>query len=134
MAIEQQISELITNIAALNQTMGSLANALAGIANTAEREAVSAFVDPPTVSAAVEETRTVVVEVATPAPTPAAVVNPESLAPITFDEVKSAVMALATRDRNKAVALFAKYKVSKVSDLKPEQYEAVLNDAEADIP
>jgi hypothetical protein len=131
MALEQQISELIANVAALNQTMGSLAHALAGIANTAEKEAVVAMTESPVVPAAVAEKEVVVVEIA---PTPVApVVNPESQTPLTFDDVKSAVMALAARDRNKALDLFAKFGVAKVSDLKPAQYAEVMKAAEADI-
>jgi hypothetical protein len=132
MALEQQISELIANVAALNQTMGSLAHALAGIANTAEKEAVVAMTESPVVPAAVAEKEVVVVEIA-PTPVTPPVVNPASLTPITFDDVKSAVMALAARDRNKALDLFAKFGVAKVSDLKPAQYAEVMKAAEADI-
>jgi hypothetical protein len=50
--------------------------------------------------------------------------------PVSYDQVKKLILQISKADRNKAVALLARFGAKGGTELKPEQYAKFVNDAE----
>ncbi len=68
---------------------------------------------------------------AAPAQSAAAPAATASAAAVPFKAVADAITELAEKDRDKAVALLAKYGAKLASELKPEQFAGIVADAKA---
>ena len=120
MSLEQQLERFNTNVEALipllKDSLSAVYGALGGVAQaTAEPAAVNETPPPPARPAAKAPSK---------AP-PKAVAPPAETGP-TFDDVKRAVLKVASKSRQAAVDLLGRFGVTRVTELTEDQYSAVL--------
>jgi hypothetical protein len=67
------------------------------------------------------------------APAAAAAATPPEAPTVKVEAVNKAVLALAGKSRDKALAVLAEFKVTRTPELKPEQYQTVIDRMEEEL-
>jgi len=117
--------------ALMEDAEGEVEKVVAAVKGKGKKAAATPVVDPTPASGAVQPTAATA---PVPAVAPAAATAPAAVTPsITKDQLNKAILAVAAKNRDAAVALLGKFGLTNTVNLPPEKFQAVFDAFEEEI-